>query len=331
MRPDTLYRSHTFSFHDAHHWQDWVELCCIANLDGEADVTSMADRLREERETQREEDFDKADVAEEPTEEDSGWALESDKYDLRVKRWFTALSNRAHLLGADYPFELNPANSKLKLRAKLTSVHRLYVALLMKANLHYFDTSESDLTSSFEEIGLAVFRWLLPAHADVHRFGKGPNNTGIFKGSIWKKIQLLALKLACDVKSKKEDFSLKDTGESGLDLVAWIRWADPAPGRLILLGQCACSPKWANKQYEASAERWANILDFPTDPLTVMLIPFFLRSASGSWHGRQDFTNGLIVDRLRFLRSLAANASTFSKLPAFKHVKMCLARKESAY
>lgn len=330
MAADTLYRSHSFAFHDAHHWEDWVELCCIANLDGEADVTSIADRLREERDTRKAEDIAEPDATDEFSEVAS-WALDSDKYDLRVKDWFVALANRAKMLGKNYPFQLNPENSKLKLRNKLTDTHRLYVALLMMANLHYFDSSESDLTSSFEEIGLAVFRWLLPTNADVHRFGKGPNNTGIFKGSIWKKIGLLAQKLACEVRCKKEDFSPNDTGESGLDLIGWIPWKDPAPGRLILLGQCACSPRWMNKQVEASAPRWRRILDFPTDPLTVVLIPFFLRTASGGWHGSQDFSNGLIVDRLRFIRSLAGKASRLSKLPAFAHVTKCLAAKEEAF
>ena len=50
---DTLYRSHNFAFFDAHHWEDWVELCCIASLDGEADVAGIADRLREERDNRK--------------------------------------------------------------------------------------------------------------------------------------------------------------------------------------------------------------------------------------------------------------------------------------
>lgn len=330
MAADTLYRSHDFAFHDSHHWEDWVELCCIADLDGEADVTSIADRLREERDTRKEEDS-QDDTGSDESAENTEWALESEKHNLRVKEWFIALSNRAQMLDGDYPFELNAENSKLKLRTTLTDVHRLYVAFLMMANLHYFDSSESDLTASFEEIGVAVFQWLLPSHADVHRFGKGPHNKGIFKGQIWKKIELLAQRLACNIRCKKEDFSPSDTGESGLDLVGWVPWKDAAPGRLILLGQCACGRNWVNKQHEASGSKWGNILDFPTRPLTVVLIPFFLRTSSGAWHGRPDFSDHLIIDRLRLLRTLRATASELSKLPALKHVTKCLATKEGAY
>ena len=330
MASDTLYRSHDFPFYDAHHWEDWVELCCIANLDGEADVTSIADRLREERDTRKEEDFPDEDDADEPGEE-TGWVLKSDKHDLRVKEWFIALANRARMLGDAYPFELNAANSTLKLRAKLTPAHRLYVALLMMANLHYFGSSQSDLTSSFEEIGLAVFRWLLPVHADVHRFGKGPDNKGRYQGHIWKKIKQLADDLACDPKCTKDEFAPNDNGDGGLDLVGWVSWCDSTPGRLLILGQCACTPDWARKQDEASGARWTSKIDFVTHPTTVILIPFFLRTSSGAWHRRTDFSGHLVVDRFRLLRTLAETASDFSKLPALKHVTSCLAAKEDAY
>ncbi len=329
MAPDTLYRSRDFAFHNAHHWEDWVELCCIANLDGEVDVTSIADRLREERDTRKEEDSGEDTEADES--DDADWALPTDKHDLRVKKWFISLSNRSKMLGASYPFELDLANSKLKLRVKLTKVHRLYVALLMMANLHYFNSSQSDLTSSFEEIGVIVFRWLMPSHAKVHRFGKGSFNKGDFKGHIWKKIGELAKNLSCDVRCKEADFALNDNGEAGLDLVGWVPWQDVAPGRLILLGQCACTPKWASKQHEAGGDKWGNILDFPTHPMTVLLIPFFLRTSSGSWHSRPDFLKCLIIDRLRLLQTLTGKAASLSKLPAFKHVKACLAAKEGAY
>ena len=330
MGLDTLYRSHDFAFHDAHHWEDWVELCCIANMDGEADVTSIADRLREERETRKEEDSSKENETGEPTD-DTDWALESDKHDLKVKKWFISLANRAQMLGDDYPFEINLENSKLKLRGKLTNVHRLYVALLMMANLHYFGSSESDLTSSFEEIGVAVFRWLLPSHADIHRFGKGPNNSGRYKGHIWTKIKKLADDLSCETKCTKEEFAPTDNGDGGLDLVGWVPWRDPAPGRFLILGQCTCMPKWEKKQDEASGTRWASRLDFVTHPMTVILIPFFLRTSSGAWHRRTDFSGHLVIDRLRLLRTLAGTASEFSKLPALKHVTACLAAKEGAY
>ena len=140
----------------------------------------------------------------------------------------------------------------LKLRANLTPSHRLYVALLMMSNLHYFGSSQSDLTSSFEEIGVAVFRWLLPAHADVHRFGKGQNNEGRYQGHIWKKIKQLADDLECAPKCTKDDFAINDNGDGGLDLVGWVSWNDSTPGRLLILGQCACTPEWAKKQDEAS-------------------------------------------------------------------------------
>ena len=330
MASDTLYRSHDFAFYDSHHWEDWVELCCIANLDGEADVTSIADRLREERDTRKEEDFPDEDDADERDVE-ADWALKSDKHDLRVKEWFISLANRARMLGDAYPFELNAENSTLKLRAKLTPAHRLYVALLMMANLHYFGSSQSDLTSSFEEIGVAVFRWLLPAHADVHRFGKGPDNKGRYKGHIWKKIKQLADDLVCDPKCTKGEFAPNDNGDAGLDLIGWVSWKDSAPGRLLILGQCACTPEWAKKQDEASGARWASRLDFVTHPMTVILIPFFLRTPSGAWHRRTDFSGHLVIDRLRLLRTLAGTASDFSKLPALKHVASCLAAKEGAY
>ncbi len=330
MAADTLYRSHDFAFFDAHHWVDWVELCCIANPDGETDVASMADRLREERDVRKKTDLTENEDFEGLSAQ-AQWATESDKHTLRVKEWFQALAKRAELLSINYPFEINSANTKLQLRASLTDNHRLYVALLMMSNLHYFGQVEADLTSSFETLGVTVFSWLLPAHAQVHRFGKGRGNNGRYQGHIWDKLQLLAKDLSCLTKCAKTEFAPNDTGEAGLDLVGWVPWEDKAPGRFLLFGQCACTPKWAAKQNEASASTWNSKLELVTNPLTVVLIPFFLRTTSGDWHRRTDFAGHLIIDRLRLLHTLAASATQLSKLPAFKHVESCLAEKESAY
>ena len=336
MASDTLYHGPDSALYDAHHWEDWLELCCIANLDGEVDIAGISDRLREQRATRRdnepedddgEADFSAAlDEAEEIEE-----AAKDDKHFQCVKNWFLSLANRAKTLGEDYPFQLNAENSKLKLRTTISPQHRLYVALLMMANLHHFSTSQSDLTSSFETMGISVFRWLLPNHAEVHRFGKGPDNKGRYTGHIWKKIKKLADDLSCEIKCKKEDFAANDNGDGGLDLVGWVPWKDAAPGRLAILGQCACTPDWAKKQDEASGARWATRLDFVTHPTTVILIPFFLRTSSGAWHRRTDFSGHLVIDRLRLLRTLAGTAAEFSKLPALKHVETCLAAKEGAY
>ena len=343
--PDTLYPSHDFAFFDAHHWEDWVELCCIASLDGETDVASIADRLREERDNREKEN---APEDGEPKDEElqhgnsesnepegllaqADWATAPDKHTMRVKGWFLSLASRAQLLGDDYPFEINPENSKLKLRANITDTHRLYVALLMMANLHYFGHAQADLTSSFETIGAYVFSWLLPAHAMVHRFGKGKNNDGRYQGHIWDKLKLLADDLSCGIKCRKDEFAVNDTGEAGLDLVGWVPWQDSASGRLLLLGQCACTPRWVNKQNEASAATWNSKLEFTTNPLTVILIPFFLRTRGGQWHRRTDFAGHLIVDRLRFLRILSANSAKLVQLPVFGHVTACLAAKEGAF
>ena len=329
MATDTLYRSHTFAFFDAHHWVDWVELCCIANPDGETDVASIADRLREERDIRKTiESRENSD--DEGLPSNAQWATESDKHTLLVQEWFQSLAKRAKLLADSYPFEINSSNAKLQLRAGLTDTHRLYVALLMMSNLHYFGKAEADLTSSFETLGVTVFGWLLPTHAKVHRFGKGPGNNGPYKGHIWDKLKSLATDLSCTTKCTKDEFASTDTGEAGLDLVGWVPWEDTAPGRLLLFGQCACSPKWAAKQNEASAATWNSKLELVTNPLTVVLIPFFLRTTSGEWHRRTDFAGHLIIDRLRLLRTLAASAADHLQLPAFKHVAACLADKESA-
>ena len=333
MASDTLYQSHNFAFHDAHHWEDWVELCCIANMDGEADVAGISDRLREERDTRSEDERDEDDEATVSSDEaeETEVAEEDDKHYRLVKDWFVSLANRAKMLGDDYPFELNAENSKLKLRATITPAHHLYVAFLMMANLHYFGTSQSDLTSSFETIGVSVFRWLLPSHANIHRFGKGPDNKGRYSGHIWKKITKLAKDLSCKMKCTRDEFAKTDNGDGGLDLVGWVPWNDYAPGRLLIFGQCACTPNWVNKQGQASGRVWGNTFDFVTHPMTVILIPFFLRTSSGDWHQRRKFDEHLIIDRLRLLRTLAGTAAEFSKLPALKHVATCLATKEGAY
>jgi hypothetical protein len=345
MATDTLYRSHNFAFFDAHHWEDWVELCCIASLDGEADVAGIAERLRQERDTRgkseppendapdgEETNGDELEVGEsEGLLAQAAWATEPDKRTLQVKDWFLSLASRARLLGDNYPFVVSADNAKLNLRANSTDAHRLYIALLMMANLHYFQGMQADLTSSFESIGASVFSWLLPAHATVHRFGKGIGNTGRYQGHVWDKLKLLADDLSCGIKCRKDQYAANDTGDDGLDLVGWVPWQDSASGRLLLLGQCACTPNWVSKQHAVSVGTWNSKIEFVTNPLPVILIPYFLRTNSGGWHGATDFAGHLIVDRLRFLRILGANAANLMHLPAFGHVNTCLTTKEGAF
>jgi len=331
----TLYPSHTFPFFEAHHWEDWVELCCLANPDGEADAAGMAERLRQELETRKRRkstiDQEIEDDESEGLLAEAEWATAPDKKTIRVKAWFLSLADRAKQLGDSYPFGVGSDNATIKLRANITDTHRLYIALLMMSNLHYFDDKQSDLTSDFENIGESVFKWLLPAHAEVHRFGKGKGNDGRYKGHIWDKLKLLADDLSCKIKCVKDDFAKNDTGEAGLDLVGWVPWQDSASGRLLLFGQCACTPKWASKQHDASAAVWNSKLDLITNPLTVILIPYFLRSSGGAWFRHTDFAGFLVIDRLRFIRVLGATADKFKQLSAFTHVATCLAAKEEAY
>jgi hypothetical protein len=291
---------------DVHHWADWVELCCVENLDGSITRKEMERRLRLKRSLQTK----KVKISEEAPETDQTTLdaapedediIETEEGLEEVADWFKHLETRSKFLGDAYPFSVNENGTRLDFTSKLTENHWIYLSLLMMANLHYFGEIESTLTSDFEQMCSEALKQFFPTTAEVHVFGKGRAAASRYTGNIFQRIEKLAGDLSGNLIAKQEDFPPTSTGDAGLDLIAWVPLDDPAPGRFAIFGQCACTPEWTSKQHSSAPPNWcAGKMHLQIHPVNAVFTPFYLRDLDGEWHRpATDFGPYLHIDRLR--------------------------------
>ena len=102
------------------------------------------------------------------------------------------------------------------------------------------------------------------------------------------------------VKSSEKDM--------GVDAVAWKRFADSQPTKVVLLANCSTGADWKSKLGELSVDKWKRMIDFGCDPVRTFAVPWILSQAE--WSDIVDFGN-MVLDRSRTASLLAGwNAST---------------------
>jgi hypothetical protein len=312
---------------DSYMWADYIELLCLTSTDGRISRADAVDFIRqraedlkegkavegdeaeehdieEEMDIEDEEGDDVTEVSPEPEEGD-------DKWERRADDWFNHLAYRVGAFGEFYPFQITPGGAVLKLRkqkASLTVKYKLYLFLLFASNLRYFGRKEiSSIASIFEVASFYALETHLPAGANLHMFGKHPLNTGRYTGLLWNKLHDLTKDLKEEVVCLKENFKPTDTGDAGLDLVAWSPLEDTTnlmPGFLLVFGQCACTPEWVTKQMETHYDTWSNYMSFTAYPFRFTFIPFCFRKANGNWYEKTKIRKTAVIDRLRLINLL---------------------------
>jgi len=98
-------------------------------------------------------------------------------------------------------------------------------------------------------------------------------------------------------------------GDDGLDFVAWLSSNDNRPGRLFLIGQCACGDDWVDKLDELTLERigaWTGH-GWQVKPIKIFATPHVL---AGGHFVRDQQRAGLIQDRVRLCRLEDARRDT---------------------
>lgn len=307
--------------YDGHTWADYIELLCLTDADGEitqAEIEKRVAKRSDVGEDYAAPDLDddgepdrfpdeEQEIEDEDGGEDSGSneALRDDQRATRIADIFKVISHRADVLGTTYPFVLAPDGAVLSCVAQLSVSQRLYLFLLLCSNLRYVPKNRRwQLPRGFELISVRALRRLVPPGAEVHLFGKGEPGER-YTGTLWNKINTLAADLCDDVIARRRDFPDANTGDGGLDLVAWAPHFDELPSRLLIFGQCACTDKWVTKQRSSGPEVWASRVRLLALPSNIVFIPFMFRDAQGWWHREADIHHSVLIDRFRLLRVLA--------------------------
>lgn len=314
----------------SHYWVDYIELMCLTGVDRRFSKADALDIFSEEQDIEQQADVDEDD--EEHDDEDESAPAYKDRQVRRVDDLFRLLLSRAQLFGNSYPFYLDAGEVLAVRDGELTLEHKLYVFLLLCSSLGSVQVrSRQKFTGSFERLSAQALKSILPAGAEVHIFGTSRSEVSIFSGNLWNRLQQLAEHLHEEVRAPKQDFAPTDTGDHGVDIVAWVPFddKDTAPGLLILFAQCACTSEWVTKQHSSSSEKWRPTISPAAPHSNMVFIPFCFRDVQGSWLRRVDISGCIPVDRLRFVHLLKNSLSHFEGEEVYAFVQAALLQRRS--
>jgi len=277
-------------------WADYVELLCLTNLDGIFSPSHLNEAMSETD-----------DLGIDVEDPENGDVLPCDDNDLKLlQRWsdiYTKLQQRKACYGNAWPFILEDGIIKSNINLSL-NLHRLYIALLVASSLRYCPESRRiDVTKSLEEIGYYLFKTIMPNGWQVYPFGAHQNLDPHYSGHLYDKLSLLAKDIRGCLTVKKDDFDPRDTGDGGIDVVAWHDLGDSREGIPIAFGQCGCSPEeWPLKSLECHPAKLRASLSVMHEWATYYIMPHDMRSSSGDWEKRSDFGTAIYVDRYRIIK-----------------------------
>jgi len=239
------------------------------------------------------------------------------------ERWadnlFKVLEDRASIFGENYPF-LFSNHTGLILKENIKEKQEVYLFLLISSNLDLFKKVAPDLTTDFEEVSFLILKNFLP-NAEVRKFGKKSE----YEGNAKAKIRTLAKEMKLEVNEYSlENISDQNNQERGLDIIAWVPFADNCPNIITILGQCACSKDWPKKYHDT--QRFSNYMKyFRQKPIHAMFIPYSLICRNSDRFYRSDDIerNTIMFERNRIV-NLFNNHAEFGALPSKKIIDKCV-------
>ena len=296
-----------------HHWADYVELLALTNLDGEFSRDDLLERWKGQD--------DIAAPAETLDDDDppllpSFGASKGDVDDRRrqvADDVFAHLDYRARTFDAAYPFEVHTGSLGRLRRRRASKRRQLYVFLLLASSLRNVPIKRrSSFTSPFERLAAEVLRAWLPKGAEVHPFGTGDSRSR-YRGTMWQKLETLSSDLNERIGVDESSFAPTDTGDLGLDVVAWLPLGDTEPSLPVWFAQVTCQKDWKAKQYE-SGKAWESYLSMRAPRGNLLFVPYCFRDAAGRWYDPKWPVAAVVLDRQRVLWLLRA-AKSIKSIP----------------
>ncbi len=288
-----------------HLMADFVELLCLANPDGGIGLDEAVTAVYRSSEFETERD---AETGEDPI---AGEELDGrkDHHPARGADWFSQMAHRQISLQSFYPFCVIDGDY-LTCKYDLKKQHLLYIFFLLCANLRVISRRlRNSFAANFETIAGKAFESYLPGFM-VHQFGKARSEKGHYSNKLADAIGQLADYLHERNICERDQFAAKNTGDGGLDLVAFKHPCEneDLPGSLICFAQCACGPdNWERKQHESSHGNWKNRINFIHRPANFMFTPVCFRDSDGKWFQKDKIMDSILMDRPRLLQLIKSN------------------------
>jgi len=289
---------------------DYVEILCLANPDGEITLDDAVSRVYKSVEYEAEHEaklIDGHDSADQPEEL-------TDMQIAKGRDWFLHLAFRQEAFEGFYPFCLE--GDTLRMKSSCLSIsHAFYIFLLVCSKLGTVSKrKEGLLTTQFEAISQKAFSLHLPTFT-VHCLGKTPKGREFYPNKLKDAIYTL-----CEYINEKpifdpENFPDKNTGDGGLDLVAFKLFGDTISSNMVCFAQCACGPdNWEKKQTESHYNRWKKRIRFVHPTANFMFTPVCFRGDDGRWYNEDKIEDSVLVDRLRICSVLKESLGDLSEL-----------------
>lgn len=300
--PDPLFRAidemprHAYPFL----WADYVELLCLCSRNGSVSSGNLQ-ALRQEAQDVQADDYD--DDGHDEVED--GGDVEPAQLDDRVCTRWEDIRRRLQVRATawqDWPFRLDGAVLTSQFDAS-NEGHRLYVALLIASSLRLCHRTRSDeVTRAFEEISYHWLRRSLNTLWEVRPFGAHQTLPDAYTGSLRNKLEGLAADICAPLQRSPDAYDPGDSGDGGIDLVAWMRMGDQRGNWPVIFGQCACSPTdWESKQLSVCPSQVEAHL-VPQHPgAAYCFVPHDLHESDTTWQRASHVHRTVLIDRARIL------------------------------
>lgn len=281
-----------------HIYADYIELNALF-LKEEVTIADISDKLQDVRDTNILEIKELDDIKESDSMEIA--SLEAERNDIIEEKFYSIFEickDRQSLYFEDeYPFVIT--GNQIKLKEILSDKQKVYILLLLCANLNYFDIIKHELTTDFELLSYYALKSYLPSKAVVQSFGK---NSG-YVGNAKTKIETLAANIGLDLNEKKLScISPQNAQERGCDIVAWVPFHDKISNVFVALGQCACGKDWVKKQNDT--ELFKGYFLFEKTPLHIMFVPSAISNTGNKFYQHDRILDHLFFDRKRIIEQL---------------------------
>jgi hypothetical protein len=314
--------------HDLYRWCDYIELRCLTHKDHRFSRDALMESISENADT-RSDDAHDEEIEDAETEQQASIsqvddsATVQDRHEAHAALCFKSLRWRAQTFSDHWPFTLDEHAFEICIKPGLTEVQRFYLSLLLSASLSYVPQKRrTGLTGLFEKASIEIMRKLMPMGAEVHAFGAAQSTR--YTGHLFDRLAKLAKEVRGSLDLKKQHFAERNSGDGGLDIVAWHGLGDERKGIPIAFAQCGCTADgWPDKMLQASPARLSGHFKTLHDWATYYFMPLDLSTEIDDemdWHRFPDFSRAIVIDRLRFVRLINMYKIPLVAMTAHDHV-----------
>lgn len=222
--------------------------------------------------------------------------------------------NRKQRLNGKWPFQMKvfqKAGGLLSLELEFIPSHAWadrYLTLLLCASQQFFNKSGSSIyTSYFEEIGFYVLKQLFTNPWQIKKCGAAASGIHAYTGTVKEKITALCHDMGMGDDGLNPYWQPAQSGDGGIDLVAFLPFADGYGYISAAFGQCACTNQLSqieNKALESSHAKLRAKINFQALPLNLLFSPVELSEPTRKTKFILSGCDAAIIDRSRLLEHM---------------------------